>query len=346
MNSAVTRRQTLRTLLGAMSLSTLPRGAEACSRVLWNDNPIKLIGRTLDWDHDFQEAIWVLPAGMQRYGLVPDNPARWSSRYGSIVMSAYDKATAEGFNEKGLAINMLYLEGTLYEQRDPGRAGIAFFQWPQFYLDNFATVNEVIANLERVQIVPTPFGERYPDGLPLHVAVADSSGASAIIEFVEGQPVIHYGRRYQVMTNEPAYDLQLANLLRYKPFGGTIETLPGGVQPEERFVRAAYGLKNLPKTDDVPRAVAYMMSLLNNISVPFGSPYIGVAGTYPTWWRSIIDLNSQAYYVQTTITPNVFWVDRSKLDLSAGAPALRIEIYDPTLMGDVSTQLVDARTPF
>ena len=203
-------------------------------------------------------------------------------------------------------------------------------------------MNEVIANLDQVQIVNTALGAEYPDGLPLHVAIADASGQSAIIEFIKGEPVVHLGRQYQVMTNEPTYDEQIANMLRYKTFGGTETELPGGIQAEDRFVRAAYTLKYLPKTSDAPQAVASMMSLMNNVSVPFGSPYSGVSGTYPTWYRSIMDPDARVYYVQTTITPNTFWVEMDKLDLKPGAAPRKLPIFDPELMGEVSSDFKEA----
>ena len=81
----------------------------------------------------------------------------------------------------------------------------------------------------------------------------------------------------------------------------------------------AYALKYLPKTDDAAKPVAYLLSVMNNVSVPFGSPYIGVSGTYPTWWRCVIGLSNRIYAVQTTVTPNVFWVDIAKLNTVAGA---------------------------
>lgn len=203
------------------------------------------------------------------------------------------------------------------------------------------SVREVIANLDTIEVVNTALGAQHPDGLPLHVAIADAKGDSAIIEFIEGQPTIHLGKKYKVMTNEPAYDKQIANRLRYKWWGGTIDQLPGGVQADERFVRAAYTLKYLPKTDDPTQAAANMMSLMNNVSVPFGSPYSGLSGTYPTWYRSIIDPDSHRYYVQTTITLNTFWVDMSKLDLKSGSPPRKLPIYDPDLMGETSGESKD-----
>jgi len=343
MKTPLSRRHALSLLAGAGTVAALPGAAHACSRIFWNDNPVKLVGRTMDWSHHFDEALWALPPGMQREGRVPDNPAKWTSRYASVIITALDLCTEEGINEKGLIVNMLFLDGSQYETRDVKRAGIAFYQWPQFYLDNYATVNEVIANLDQVQIVNTAFGEEYPDGLPLHVAIADASGASAIIEFIKGAPVVHMGKQYQVMTNEPAYDKQIANMLRYKAFGGAITELLGGIQPEQRFVRAAYTLKFLPKTSDATQAAANMMSLVNNVSVPFGSPYSGVSGTYPTWYRSMIDPNSRVYYVQTTITPNTFWVEMDKLDLKAGARPSKLPIYDPKLMGEASADFKEAK---
>lgn len=336
MKPSLSRRQALAALAGVGGAAALPGVAHACSRVFWNDNKIKLVGRTLDWSQSFNETLWALPKGMERIGRVPDNPAKWKSRYASLIIAGLDICTEEGINEKGLVVNLLFLDGTQYETRNQKRPGIAFYQWPQFYLDNYATVNEVIANLDKVQVVNTALGAEYPDGLPLHVAIADANGDSAIIEFIDGQPTIHLGKHYQVMTNEPAYDKQIANLLRYKWFGGTIDELPGGIQPDARFVRAAYTLKYLPKTDDPTQAAANMMSLMNNVSVPFGSPYSGVSGTYPTWYRSIIDPDSHRYYIQTTVTPNTFWVDMDKFDLKPGAPPLKLPIYEPELMGETS----------
>ena len=159
-------------------------------------------------------------------GAGADNPAKWTSRYASLIIAGLDICTEEGVNEKGLVVNLLFLDGTQYETRNSNRPGIAFFQWPQYYLDNYATVTEVIANLDQVQVVNTALGAEYPDGLPLHVALADASGSSAIIEFIDGEPTVHMGKQYQVMTNEPAYDKQIANMLRYKAFGGTMRSFP------------------------------------------------------------------------------------------------------------------------
>ncbi len=43
----------------------------------------------------------------------------------------------------------------------------------------------------------------------LHLALEDAAGDSAIIEHLDGKPVVHHGSQYRVMTNDPPYDEQL-----------------------------------------------------------------------------------------------------------------------------------------
>ncbi|MFK5073457.1 linear amide C-N hydrolase, partial [Klebsiella pneumoniae] len=80
----------------------------------------------------------------------------------------------------------------------------------------------------------------------LHVAIEDTTGDSAVFEFVKGKLVVHHGKEYTVMTNEPPLAEQLVNVKRYKLFGGK-EAMPGDIDPSSRFVRAASYLKTLPQ---------------------------------------------------------------------------------------------------
>lgn len=90
--------------------------ATPCSRILWNDNGRSVIvGRNMDWFEDIRSNLWVLPRGMQRSGLAQVNPLLWTSKYGSVVITAYDVGTADGINEKGLAGHLLFLPNNPYE---------------------------------------------------------------------------------------------------------------------------------------------------------------------------------------------------------------------------------------
>ena len=180
----------------------------------------------------------------------------------------------------------------------------------------------------------------------MHIAIEDKTGNSAVIEFIDGKMVVHAGRQYRVMTNKPQYDQQLKNLARYKDFGGTIEEVPGNVLPMDRFVRASYFLKYLPKPENAEVAAAYLMSLVSTISVPFGAPYIGVSGTYPTWWRTLSDLGNGVFYFSYALSPNVIWLDLKAVDFSAGATARQLNARDPQFAGDVVKNFAAAKAPF
>ena len=79
--------------------------ALACTRVLYVAKHGTIItGRSMDWGEDLQPNMWVLPRGMTRDGMGGKNSISWVSKYGSLVVSAYDIGTSEGMNEKGLVV--------------------------------------------------------------------------------------------------------------------------------------------------------------------------------------------------------------------------------------------------
>jgi penicillin V acylase-like amidase (Ntn superfamily) len=120
-----------------------PQIADACTRVLWNTNKLAVVvGRTMDWPESTQPILTLLPRGMSRDGgragpqvAVPDNPARWTSRYGSLVTSIYGIGTADGLNERGLGAHMLYLQETDFGPRDRNKPGLQAGLWAQYALE-------------------------------------------------------------------------------------------------------------------------------------------------------------------------------------------------------------------
>src|ERR1700735_806390 len=84
--------------------------ALACSRVTYigPDNTV-VTGRSMDWMIPLHSNIWVFPEGLKRNGADGENSLIWTSQYGSVITAAYDAATTDGMNEKGLGANLLYL---------------------------------------------------------------------------------------------------------------------------------------------------------------------------------------------------------------------------------------------
>ncbi len=329
------------------------QSAQACTRILWNDNKLAVVvGRTMDWPESTEPVLTVFPRGMQRDGgrlgtenVVADNPARWTSRYGSVVTTIYGVGTADGLNEQGLAIHMLYLTATDFGPRDKTRVGVHAGLWGQYLLDNAKNVAEALVLMQGMQPVMVAV-----DGTKatVHLAIEDASGDSAIIEYIGGKPVIHHGRQYQVMTNDPAYDAQLENLARYDFRNATRQTvLPGNVDPRDRFVRSSYYLKMLPEPKSEREAIAGILAIARNASVPFGAPNNIPGSLYNTEYRTAIDLKSRRYFFELTTSPNVIWMDLSKFNLQAGAPVMLLDPDNIHLSGNVSAQFRKAKkTPF
>lgn len=338
--------------LGILATLLLTPVADACSRILWNNNQFAvLVSRTMDWPESTEPMLMVLPRGMKRDGglaggkrIVQENPALWTSRYGSLVTTVYGIGTADGLNEAGLAGHMLYLNATDFGPRDPGKPAVQAGLWLQYLLDNASDVREALALLEQVQIVMVSAKGHQAN---VHLAIEDASGDSAIIEFIHGRRVVHHGKQYRLMTNDPTYDEQLALLQRQdysKPSSDL--PLPGNVKATDRFQRAAYFSAMLPEPKSEREAVAGVLAIARNVSVPFGAPYKGF-GIYNTEYRTAINLTARRYFFELTTSPNVLWADLTRFDLQAGAPAMALHPDDLSLSGDVTGRYQKAaQVPF
>lgn len=319
-----------------------------CSRVVWSTQDGQVfVGRTQDWTEKANSAFRIYPRGIERTGAVAQNPHKWTSKYGSVALSAYDMGTHEGVNEKGLSAHALYLAvENSFDPRDPKQEGIGIMQWVQYYLDNYATVAEAVEAQKSwaFQIEPLIL----PNGFPtlVHISLSDKSGDSAVVEFIGGKARIYHDKRFTVMTNEPTYDKQIENLKQYRTFGGD-KPLPGERTPSDRFVRAAYYASGLPKPATAGEGAAYMFSVIRNVSVPFGLGDPDKPNIASTIFRTVHDLTGGRYYFESTYAPNVVWIEYAKLDFSAGQPERELQVEKKifSLNGDVTGQLEKA-APF
>jgi len=292
--------------------------------------------RTWDLYVDEKPRLVYLPRGIARRGIAEGSGARWTSKFANVVLTAFDAGSGDGMNEAGLSAHLLYLHGTEYEPADQ-RPAVSNLTWAQYALDGYATMAEALEGLKAVRIVSS---EALAREWPVHLALEDASGDSAVLEFVKGRLVVHHGKDVTVMTNEPTLDEQLANLKRYKLFGGNL-SMPGDVDPSSRFVRAASHLKTLPKPANTYEAVSHLAGIARNVAVPFGAENTSVGevvDTWPTRWATVVDLTHKVFYVMPVNSPAVFWVDLGKLDAKS-SEILALDPYDIRLSGDVSAQL-------
>lgn len=99
----------------------------------------------------------------------------------------------DGMNEKGLAVSMMaipHAEGGT----DPNKITLDDLELIRLLLDKAGNVSEA---LELVDDYNIDFGN-----VPIHYLIADVSGNSALVEFLDGKPVVMKGDRpWQVATN-------------------------------------------------------------------------------------------------------------------------------------------------
>jgi penicillin V acylase-like amidase (Ntn superfamily) len=335
--------------LSIVALSIVPV-AQACTRFVYHGVDGQVItARSMDWKSDMATNLWVLPKGMDRNGEAGPNSIKWTSKYGSVVATGYDVSTTDGVNEAGLEANLLWLVESQYPPfGKDSKPGLTIAAWAQYVLDNFASVEEAVAALKKEPFSIVTDNVPGEDRLTtLHLSLSDASGDSAIVEYLEGRQVIHHDRAYQVMTNSPVFDQQLALNAYWKQIGGTV-MLPGTNRAADRFARASFYVDAIPKFEDPNRAVASVFSVIRNVSVPFGLTTPDEPNISSTRWRTVFDHKRKLYFFESALTPNTFWVDLKGIDFAAGGRVMKLDLgpdQDHTYSGDATQDFIEAE-PF
>ena len=306
-------------VLAAVSLMGI-QPAGACTRAVYlGPDRMVVTGRTMDWKEDIMSNIYVFPRGMQRAGHNKEKTVNWTSKYGSVIATGYDIGTCDGMNEKGLVASLLFLPESVYSLPGDTRPAMGISIWTQYVLDNFATVREAVDEMKKETFrIDAP---RMPNGGPestLHMAITDETGNTAVIEYLDGKLSIHEGG---------------------------LQMLPGTNRSSDRFVRASFYIHAIPQTADAKIAVPSVLSVMRNVSVPFGintpeKPHIS-----STRWRSVSDQKNKVYYFESTLTPNLFWLDLKKIDFSPKAGVKKLSLTKGEIYaGDAVKDLKDSQS--
>ena len=147
------------------------------------------------------------------------------------------------------------------------------------------------------------------------------------------------------MTNSPVFDQQLALNEYWKNIGGTT-FLPGTNRAADRFVRASFYVNAVPKTDDQRIATASVFSVIRNTSVPYGISTPDEPNISSTRWRTVSDQKNLIYFFESTLYPNVFWVDFKEVDFSEGAPTKMLDLVGGTTYAGNATDQFSEAQPF
>lgn len=328
-----------------------------CTRVLYQGTEdVVLTARGMDWNDDMRSNMVILPRNVQYISHVGKNPITWTSKYGSVAVFGYNAGGTDGINEKGLAVNLLYLVESDYGN-DPQAQDLCIVQWVQFSLDLFATVAEAVEYYRTTKL--NIVSGTLPNGrsASMHLSVSDSSGDSAIFEYQNGKLQVHHNRNYTVMTNSPPYNEQLSLSNYWKNING-MTFLPGSISAADRFVRTTFFLNIIPKSVDknyisaLPeqtyhqQAIASVLGVIRSAGVPLGIQDPEKPNISSTLWRTLSDHKSMVYYFDSATSPSIFWVDMKNIDFANITSAMMLpNIQSQLYAGDMSHGFVKYTLP-
>ena len=296
----------------------------SCSTFMLHTDEAHLIGHNLDSTYAVPGTIVVNKRNVEKtgfslyelvLGFKPPNPTiTWTSRYGSVTFNAWGKEFIDGgINEVGLYIHEMTLGETVFPEDDE-RPKMFMMQWMQYQLDNYASVEEVLANFSRIVL----------DGWTWHFFVSDRGGNTAVIEFADGEPNIYSDDSMPIpVLCNTAYPEELANLEEYKGFGGE-KRVRLRDKRTARFVHAAEMIRSAPSSADSN----YGFEILKNLERGL------------TQWSIVIDANHGRVYFRTSLGRRTKYIDMHRFDFSSDTHAKVLDI-NADLRGDVFEHFVD-----
>ncbi len=205
-------------------------------------------------------------------------------------------------------------------------------QLVQYQLDNFSTVDEVIASYQSIRIQASR--EFHDAAEAVHWLVSDSKGKCASIEFLKGKMVCHTGwtMPVKVLANS-TYDQSIAYFWqqRFKNLFSPIP-IPEDNRPSLlRFALAADRVKKYRPQRSGP-AVDYAFQILQDVEM---SP------TYHSaLWSAVYDSANKQIHFRSWNNDQIRSIDLSALDFSCTTPVKVLDI-SADLSGDVTNSFVD-----
>ena len=322
-------------------------------------------GRSLEFGFDLQSQVMVVPAGPALTGTLPDGAKgiSYTTKYGFAGANALGKiAIVDGINDRGLYVGLFYFPGyASYPDatRENAARAMAPHEYGAWLLGNFATVDEVKANFDKVLLVPTVL-EAIKEAAPVHFVVHDKTGKAVVIE-PTGKTLKIFDDPLGVLTNSPTFDWHMTNLRNYVNLtatnvppialggitlaqfgqGSGLRGLPGDFTPPSRFVRAvAFSQSALP-SDTASEAVLQAFHILNNFDIPYGAVRDTVNGQVTaesTTWTAVSDLKNLRWYFRTREDQSIRSVDLAKALAAAQGKIRFIPMTSQQPVEDVSVK--------
>jgi len=294
---------------------TIPQTSYPCTSFCIDTSDGAVFGTNLDFPWG-EGLIFVNKRHVSKEGYLTSatgETAKWMSKYGNVTFNLVGKEYAWcGMNEAGLVISTMWFDRTVLPEPD-SRPPLASGFWIQYQLDNFSTIDEVIASDSLVRLA---------DDL-CHFLVCDSTGDCVTIEFLDGHFVYHTRETMPVkaLTNHP-----YAEALFFMQQDSIPDDDPS--ETAFRFINVARKLENYNPTSSGP-AVDYAMDILTNVVI---APH--------TRWSIVFDIENRGFHFRTEKNQRVRHFSFDSFDFSCTTPVRMLDV-NADLSGNVAANFTD-----
>jgi len=290
----------------------------ACTTFFINKNGQMVFGRNYDWITGNGMVCTNLRGLAKTSDETHDGKTiSWVSKYGSITFNQYGKEfPTGGMNEKGLVVELMWLDGTKYPTADE-RPAIGELQWIQYQLDNCSTVDELIATDKKLRIASK-------GTTPQHFLVADAKGNAATIEFFDGKMSVHKddGLSFPVLTNDTYTSSIEQTAIATSAAGGS--NISFSNNSIDRFAKACNMVKAFQQGDITTSVIDYSFSILDKVA----------QGTH-TKWSIVYDITNKKIYFKSKGFEKIKDVSFSAFDFNCSSSAKAWEL-NQDIKGDVA----------
>lgn len=288
-----------------------------CSAFILKSDGEIVLGKNFDWT--FRDGIILLNQRGEKksaYYTHDGIPAEWVSRYGSITFNQNGKDMPYGgMNEAGLVIEMLWMDLTVYNIAET-KPYLNELEWIQYHLDQFATVNEVLLQLEKTKV--------YPIKGKIHYILTDPTGDSMIVEYINGQPVA-----YQKDTNT-CQAITNKSVVHSEPYKNQIKGIrKNNSAPSYRYYKIEQQMKKMEAHKGALKNMAF--EILQDVTIP--------SGAFKTMWTIVYSLHTKEISFFSDTHPSRKTISLESIDFLKAPAFIHLNQHGDALMSDHFTPL-------
>lgn len=305
-------------------------------------------GRNLDLDTPFGEKAVITPSGTKLQMKCGSEMDIRFTMTGMAAVAGGWPLYAEAVNTRGLAMAGLNFPGcAVYHKKKDGFHNVTPYELIPWVLGSCTSAEEARELLSHTNLLAVPFSDGMPLA-PLHFMVTDSTSSFVAEPMEDGLRL--YDDPYDVMTNNPPFEYHTWNIRNYRhlaandsadtfspvyklePYAAGMGAigLPGDSSSASRFVKAAFGVANTPKSLDAEGSITQTFHLLDSVAMTDGA-VTGPSGKNDiTRYSCVMDLSSGDFYYKT------YW--NSRITKISPEEAGSIKAYELRLSQDIYSE--------